>query len=513
MWYKYNPIAQVCQCIPLESLTCDGEYAYADIGHILTYNANKRVVTEVQMKHQYLTGYNTTNGGHYVVLPSNISELNQYMCGPLNRKDFMCNECKDGYGPAATYESEPCASMCYRCKDTWRHLLFHLALSFIPLTVFYLLILVFQVRLTSAPMTCFIMYSQLVVLIFYGECGLNSGNTILGELKFSYAKGTLRRGTKIFLSLYGVFNLDFFHYIQSPFCISSKLRPIYIFSLGYISAFYPFLLILLTWFCVELHGRNFGPIVCLWRPLHGCFVRLRRGWNTKSDLIDVFASFFLLSYCKVLYLIVLTFDSEGITSYSFTDGRVTHSYVLTSIYSIYMFKTNDYFFILLTCFTTTPIPFFVIFPVLLLLLYPSKMFQSLLSKCASNRLQIFLNTFIEKFQCCYRDGLDGTRDMRSFAGMYFLLRVILCLSGPICRATLKVDSHFVQILSVAALLIALSRPYNKTYMNIVDSILLLHTTTLRYLIESSVTLQAKSHYFLPLIQTGTIYYCIVFDDL
>jgi hypothetical protein len=107
-----------------------------------------------------------------------------------------------------------------------------------------------------------------------------------------------------------MFNLDFFHYILPPFCISSRLRPIHVFSLGYISAFYPFLLILLTWFCVELHGRNFRPIVCLWRPFHGCFVRLRRGWNTKSDLIDVFASFFLLSCSKILYQIMISFDSD-----------------------------------------------------------------------------------------------------------------------------------------------------------------------------------------------------------
>ena len=159
---------------------------------------------------------------------------------------------------------------------------------------------VFQVRLTSAPMTCFIMYSQLTVLAFYEECGFSStSETALSWLKFTDAEGTLRVGTKILLTIYGMFNLDFFHYVLPPFCISSQLRPIHIFFLGYILAFYPFLLILLTWLCVELHGRNFRPIVCLWRSLNRCFVFLRRDWNTKSDLFDVFASFFLLSYSKI----------------------------------------------------------------------------------------------------------------------------------------------------------------------------------------------------------------------
>ena len=234
MWYKYNQTAQDCQCIQLTSLTCDGEHAYyADIHHILTYNANKRVITEIKMRHQYLRGYSTTDQGFYVSLPSNISELNHYMCDPLNRKDYMCGKCKNGYGSAVTYQSVSCASMCYLCKNTWSDLLLYLSVKFIPLTAFYLLILVFQVRLTSAPMTCFIMYSQLIVMAFYEECGLKLGNSLISQIKFD-AEGTLRTGTKILLTLYSVFNLDFFHSVLPPFCDSSQLRPIHIFSRGYI---------------------------------------------------------------------------------------------------------------------------------------------------------------------------------------------------------------------------------------------------------------------------------------
>ena len=63
----------------------------------------------------------------------------------------------------------------------------------------------------------------------------------------------------------------------------------------YISVVYPLFLIFLTWVCIELHGRNFRPLVWLWRPFHRCFVRLRRRWDTKSDIIDVFITFVLLS--------------------------------------------------------------------------------------------------------------------------------------------------------------------------------------------------------------------------
>ena len=58
VWYKYNSTTQDCQCIPLSStLICDGENTYTNIHHIVTYNADEGVITEVKMRHSYLRGY------------------------------------------------------------------------------------------------------------------------------------------------------------------------------------------------------------------------------------------------------------------------------------------------------------------------------------------------------------------------------------------------------------------------------------------------------------------------
>ena len=246
------------------------------------------------------------------------------------------------------------------------------------------------------------------------------------------------------------------------FCISSRLRLIHVFFLGYITSFYPFLLILLTWFCVELHGRNFRPIVWLWRPFHGCFVRLRRGWNTKSDLIDVFASFFLLSYSKSLYLIMLTFDSEQIRNYSLMDGKESYDYVLSADLTTLTFNRSDSFFDIYGLFFGSSASSVHHLACISAILLSKRIFRSLLSKCLSIRLLIFLNTFMEKFHCSYKDGLDGTRDMRSLSGIYFLLRIIIYSAEAFSVVTLKLHPNFVQgfIFSVAALIIALSRPYN-----------------------------------------------------
>lgn len=68
--------------------------------------------------------------------------------------------------------------------------------------------------------------------------------------------------------------------------------------------------------------------------------------------------------------------------------------------------------------------FTVLPPVLLLVLYPFQMFRSLLFKCLPKRLRGPLNIFVEKFYSCYRDGLDGGRDMRSLAGLYFFVLLL-----------------------------------------------------------------------------------------
>jgi len=96
----------------------------------------------------------------------------------------------------------------------------------------------------------------------------------------------------------------FFRYFIPPFCVSQNLKNIHVLALQYVSAFYPLLLIALTYTCVELHGPNFRPIIIvwLWKPFHRCCVNVRRRWDTKASIIDIFATFLLLSYSKLLFV-------------------------------------------------------------------------------------------------------------------------------------------------------------------------------------------------------------------
>ena len=232
--------------------------------YCVTYSEDTKLLSLVRCPYFQPNNYNITHPGS-IILPRNLSQLNDYMCGPLSRKGLVCSECADGLGPSVT----SFGYRCVKCTDAWYGVPLFLLLEFVPITVLYLVILVFQISITSAPMPCFIMYAQFIAIIFDSNSSKPVTKIFLTD------NWDFRLDMQIIVTLYGLFNLDFCRYnILPPFCVSSKLKSIHIAFLGYISAFYPILLIFLTCICVELHGRNFRPLVWLWRPFHKCFVRL-----------------------------------------------------------------------------------------------------------------------------------------------------------------------------------------------------------------------------------------------
>ena len=342
----------------------------------------------------------------YFQLPKNLSQLNDYMCAPLNRKGLVCSECADGFGPSVTSFGYRCVN----CTGNWYGVPFFLFIYFAPITVLYVLFLVFQISIFSAPMPCFIMYAQLIVMVIVSDHSKPVINTLLTE------NWDFRLDMQIIITLYGLFNLEFCHYNTfKPYRLSKKLKFIHTAVFGYISAFYPILLIFLTWVCVEFHGRNFRLLVWQWRPYHRCFVQLWRGWNTISLMYSL--HFFILSYCKIMYQTIFLMIDRVMT-HTNQFGEYTHTYKLLVDQSI------DFGSAYHLAFAIPALLIFLVFnvlPPIILACYPIKAFRSCLSRCRLNF--VALHIFIDRFHSCYRNGLDGGRDTRSFSGLYFVLRL------------------------------------------------------------------------------------------
>ena len=148
------------------------------------------------------------------------------------------------------------------CTDSgWYGILLYMFLEIVPVTVFYFaVILIFQINITSAPMTCYIMYSQLIPLWWNFAFDGEDINVSRQMFVLNHQSEFLR---KLILALYDLSNLRFFYFVMSPFCISTKLKPLHFALLGYFSIFYPMVLMLLTWLLIKLHDHNFKPLVWL----------------------------------------------------------------------------------------------------------------------------------------------------------------------------------------------------------------------------------------------------------
>ena len=392
--------------------------------------------------------------GLYVKFPQNVSELNPFLCSGLNRTGVMCGQCKEGLGTAIFSYS----MQCLPCMSSGLGWILYVFLATFPTTIFFLVVLIFQCRcITSGPMNAYICACQFAVST------LNSEPSII-NLFTSSSFSIL----KVLLTISGIWNLDFFRYLIPPFCVSDHISPLHIVALEYIVAFYPLLLTVVVYICIQLHARDCWVIVCLCRVFCKCFSSCRqrwgRQWDPSASLVHTFAAFLLLSYCKILII------SLRLLSYTQlhlpTGGTISPPRRVLHDPSLEWFGEKHLPFALPAIFILC---IFVFLPALFLLLYPMKIFQKCLGCCG--RRMLALHAFADVFQGCYKNGTNGTRDCRYFAGLYLIFRIVFLpalYGGSIFGFYDEMVS--VVCLVTASLLFLLFRPYkDNAWLNIWDS--------------------------------------------
>ena len=383
----------------------------------------------------------------YITLPNDTSELNSFMCSGLNRTGLLCSQCQQELGTAVlSYRRQ-----CVKCLDKRYGWLLYITATLFLTTILCFLVMIFQFHVTSAEMNCFVFLCQFIACI----------NTLSNPFVYVQSLTNLTAIGFAVLTFYGIWNLDFFQYFIPPFCISSDMTTLHTLAQEYVVAIYPLLLTVVIYLCIEMYDRGIRVVVCVWKPFHVCFARFRRRWNPKGSVINTFAAFLLLSYSKLLAVSYSLLDANYLYN---NRGERVGSAVLYHDASIEYFSSEHLPFALLAI---SVLLVFVVFPLLLLLLYPMRSFQRCLGYCTRIRWQ-FLNTFADAFQGCYKNGTNGTRDFRYFAGLYLFFRIVLLLAFifPTHCMWIIVIPFFV----VVSLLFAHFRPYKNHYFNIINSL-------------------------------------------
>ena len=374
-------------------------------------------------------------------------------CGALNRKGLLCSECYDGYGPAVYAFANECIKCYGNAFNRWA--LYFFVVLF-PVTMFYIIVIVFNIRATSPPFTAYVLFCQSFAAldrIYYP-----------GGTKYS-----IRDPSQVLLllarTLSGIWNLDFGRYIIPPFCVSENISTYHALFLDYVPGFYPMVLIFFTCVLIELHGFNFKPVVLLWRPFHKCFVRARRTWDPKASMVNAFATFLLLSFSKILFVSCFSLQREYINTISH------YCYMVHALFynpNIDIHSYNNLPFVVLGFSLST---IFVIVPTMILFCYQ---FARKVSFCCCCCKPHILSMFLDTFQGHYKDGTNGTYDWRFLAGLYPLLRVVIVYNVHkhklLARNSIPPQ---MQYYFVVVVIVAFVRPYKRFFHNLTETFLLI----------------------------------------
>ena len=450
-------------------------------------------------------------------LPNSTLKLDEFLCGEQHRTGVLCGECEEGYGPAVNTETYDCIL----CNDTNTSIgaLKYISALYIPLTLLFIAIILFNIRLTTGPANAFILYGQVLSSTFNLD-----GD---GQIPLNLIVGKTRPYLAAYKCPYGVLNLNFIETIIKPICLGTHFNSLDVILLDYVVAFYPLLMIIFVIIFVKVKdylvakfrrapineerrpsltwSRSFTA--SLSRSMSSSVV-LKSGARRKRKLGDSLlpglAAFLLLSYTKFSltssYLVSKTplFDENG------TD--IGHERIY--FYGKYDTHTPEYirWYLIPAAVAFT---IFVAIPPLLLLDFPLKAFELCIRRVPIlqkyypfDKVHILLDTF----QGCYKN------KMRFFAGLYFVFRLVINVAYVVSDTWL--DQYGVMQIAciLMIMLLAICQPYNEEnkIFNYVDILIFTNLAVINSISFYLYSFAQISPGVTPSVLAFTVQYILVF---
>ena len=331
-------------------------------------------------------------------------------------------------------------------------------LELTPITLLYIVVILFRIRATAAPIVGLVFFSQNILDVYR----IPPLYTALVYSTNSFVRILLH----IAFFMRGIWNLDLFHFSIPPFCVSGSINNVYAVALEYVSALYPLFLVVITFFLIELHAHNVRVIVWLYKPFHKCFVKFRRTWDIKQSIINAFSTFLLLSYTKI---IMISFKMLYITNIYDIYGDVVAIKLIIDPQIAYLGAKHTPLAVFALLITAT-----LILAIILLVVYPTKLFQRLIGRCHCRAIH-GVHAFVDTYQGCLKDYTSGTRDYQAVSAAYLAMRFILLLLYVQHTKTLTNGPILIIFGILFMLLLVLMgtfKPYKENYMNYCELLLL-----------------------------------------
>ena len=384
-------------------------------------------------------GIPAVNG--YNEIPTSIKtkeELEAIVCSK-NRKGILCGSCIKGH--STRYHSP--AFTCY--NTTTAHCAYGIPLyivsELLPVTIIFVIILVFNISLTSGALYSFVLYAQLLDFLY-----IDAFQTLFEET-------TIAMVIKIIHTIYASFNLKFFYADNISFCLISNINTMDVFMFQYGTRLYAVMLVIATVLVLRMHS-----CYCCVKLGNQCGRR-----NIRGSIVDGLSAFLMLCYfqCSSITFYILTpVTLRGI------GGRNNQTVPLFFGDSEYFGSGHlPYAIPAVLCLVVVMLP-----PPCILLLEPvaTKLFSlhiwSESVKLVYDKLRLKLMPFLDSFQASFKD------KYRFFSGLYFAYRVLIPLlylgfrnTVSACYIAIEVLLFFLVFLHV------LIQPYKVHWHNLLES--------------------------------------------
>ena len=390
-------------------------------------------------------------------LPQNSSrkELDTSICGGAQRTGILCSECMKGYVVYYHSDTSECRPVNNNCKLGW---LFYILSDIVPVTLLFIAIIIFEVKLTSGSVNGLILYIQISDYM-----RLQNNGFIVFPV---FAKTALN----IYSTIASMLRLSFFQTDKLAFCLSESASDMDVVAVKYLTVFYTLLLIVIV--VIALRYFNFKAV--------SKFRSKFRRKSLSSSLIHGISGFLVLCYSEstITSLFILTPASLYSMNHTGLYWRETVPFYDGSLV-YFQSKHLTYALPALAIFLVVSI-----FSPLLLLSYPLcyrvfaclRINESQVTRVLCKILPLEkCKPFFDSFQGSFKDSF------RFFSGLYFVYRLTTLLSLAFISKSMTfyifLEGQFVLI----AVIHAIFQPHREKWHSTLDALLFVNLSFINLL--------------------------------
>ena len=490
---------QITRAWLVRLLNCPPGFIYSSQEDVCTCLPNRAVIPGCELttfqaffNPFYWIGYRSDNATDLLVSPcpyqycyedhvsgndllpgiANKTILDKFVCGGSNRTGTLCGKCIDGY--SVTLNSPTFA--CNKCDDEYILGVLYLLLSYIlPVTILFVLIMRYNIRMTTGPIGSFIFFSQIIssefhyILIYT----INANNPT-----------TLNIFSAI-LGIYSISNLDFFNYDIFKYCIFQRAGTIDIVAFELLLSLYPVILII-SYALIRKYYYVCQNLRC------SCCAKF--SFSNKS-ITHAISAFLVMCFAKInLQAFTILIPSE-ITFIDDSDHLYRKVVYLQG--DLEYFKEMPH-----TLYALGAILFIIIVigvPTLILLLHPLMIQVVVYFRWGESKPVLFINKclmidrlkpVLDAFQGNYKDSLQFFAGLQIFFYRTIFFLIVVVTTPDIDQSLLVITGYFVIILVIHYLAMPFKKHVDNSIYSIIYVLMLTITIIELYTITSGMFLEA-----------------------